>query len=38
LIRSATDAVMQWIYRPTILNGIAVETTTDVTLNFVNER
>jgi protein TonB len=38
LVRAASDAVMQWIYRPTILNGVAVETTTEVTLNFVNER
>ena len=38
LVRSATDAVMQWSYKPTMLNGQAVETQTEIVLNFVNER
>jgi TonB family protein len=38
LVRPATEAVMQWVYRPTYLNGVAVETQTDITLNFVSER
>ena len=30
----ATDAVKQWIYRPTMLNGVPVETQTNIQLNF----
>jgi TonB family protein len=35
LAQAAEDAVRQWIYRPTMLNGAAVETQTQITLNFV---
>jgi protein TonB len=38
LIRPATEAVMEWVYRPTYLNGVPIETQTDITLNFVNDR
>jgi TonB family protein len=38
LQKAAVDAVMQWQYRPTMLNGHPVETETTVTLNFVAER
>ncbi len=38
LQRAAIDAVMQWIYRPTILNGVPVETQTQIFLNFVGDR
>jgi protein TonB len=31
-LRSATDAVAQWRYRPTILNGQAVEIETYITV------
>jgi protein TonB len=34
LQRAATDAVRQWIYRPTMLNGIAMESETEVVLTF----
>jgi hypothetical protein len=29
---------MQWVYKPTLLNGTSVETETQITLNFVGER
>jgi periplasmic protein TonB len=35
LARSALEAVRQWRYRPTMLNGQAVEVETQVTVNFV---
>lgn len=35
LARSALDAVRQWRYRPTLLNGEPVEVQTFVTVNFV---
>ena len=38
LQRAAVDAVMQWLYRPTILNGVPVETQTQIFLNFVGDR
>jgi periplasmic protein TonB len=38
LQRAAIDAVMQWIYRPTILNGVPVETQTQIFLNFVGDK
>ncbi len=38
LQRAAVDAVLQWVYRPTILNGQAVETQTQVFLNFIGDR
>jgi TonB family protein len=34
LVRSATDAVKQWVYRPTLLNGNPVEVVTQVEVNF----
>jgi protein TonB len=38
LQNAAKEAVMQWVYKPTLLNGTAVETVTQITLNFVGER
>ncbi len=38
LQKAAVDAVMQWQYRPTMLNGHPVETETSITLNFVSDR
>jgi periplasmic protein TonB len=35
LARSALDAVREWRYRPTMLNGQAVEVETQITVNFV---
>jgi len=37
LARAARDAVNQWIYRPTLLNGSAVEVETLITVKFVLE-
>jgi protein TonB len=34
LIQSALDAVKQWKYKPTLLNGEPVEVVTQVTVNF----
>ena len=34
LMRAALDAVRQWVYRPTLLNGQPVEVSTTVTLTF----
>lgn len=34
LVQSATDAVRQWIYKPTLLNGEAVEVITQIDVNF----
>jgi protein TonB len=38
LRQAAIDAVKQWVYKPTILNGVAVEAQTQVLLNFKAER
>jgi protein TonB len=38
LQRAAVDAVMQWVYRPTLLNGRPVESQTRIVLNFVGQR
>lgn len=38
LQKAAIDAVMQWQYKPTTLNGQPVETESAITLNFVNDR
>jgi TonB family protein len=38
LQKAAVDAVMQWQYKPTMLNGRPVETETNITLNFVSDR
>jgi len=35
---AAIDAVKQWIYKPTLLNGQAVETETEIVLNFIGDR
>jgi protein TonB len=34
LVQSATDAVKQWIYKPTLLNGEPVEVITQIDVNF----
>jgi len=34
LVKAASDAVMQWIYRPTLLNGQPVQNDVRITLNF----
>ncbi len=34
LVPSATDAVKQWLYRPTLLNGEPVEVVTQIDVNF----
>jgi protein TonB len=35
LVKAAVDAVMQWVYRPTILNGTPVEVQAPITVNFI---
>ncbi len=35
LVQAAEDAVLKWTYQPTLLNGMAVEVETTVTVNFV---
>ena len=35
---AAVEAVKQWIYKPTLLNGQPVETETEIVLNFVGDR
>ena len=35
---AAVEAVKQWVYRPTLLNGQPVETETEIVLNFVGDR
>lgn len=34
LVPSATEAVQQWVYRPTLLNGNPVEVTTQIDVNY----
>jgi protein TonB len=34
LVNAAREAVLQWKYRPTLLNGQPVEVVTDITVNF----
>jgi hypothetical protein len=34
LIHSATDAVSQWVYKPTLLNGEPVSVLTTVDVNY----
>jgi periplasmic protein TonB len=34
LVQSATDAVKQWRYQPTLLNGEPVEVVTQIDVNF----
>jgi protein TonB len=38
LQNAAIEAVKQWVYKPTLLNGTPVETDTQIMLNFVGER
>jgi protein TonB len=38
LVNAAKEAVMQWRYRPTLLNGQAVEAETQVVINFLADR
>jgi periplasmic protein TonB len=38
LVNAAADAVRQWKYKPTLLNGQPVETDTQILVNFVGER
>jgi len=38
LVKAAQDAVMQWRYRPTLLNGVPVQNDTRITLNFVAQQ
>lgn len=35
LIKAAMDAVLQWVYAPTILNGQAVEVSAPISVNFI---
>ena len=35
---AAIEAVKQWVYKPTLLNGQPVETDTEIQLNFVGDR
>lgn len=35
LVRAALDAVSQWVYRPTLLNGEPVEVTAPIEVNFI---
>ena len=35
LVKAAVDAVRQWIYRPTLLNGEPVEVTAPIEVNFI---
>ena len=34
LVQAALDAVKQWVYQPTLLNGQPVEVLTEIDLNF----
>ena len=38
LVKAATDAVMQWVYKPTLLNGVPVQNDTHITLNFMGDK
>ena len=35
LVNAAREAVLQWRYRPTMLNGQPVEVITDIVVNFI---
>ena len=35
LVRAAIEAVLQWTYKPTVLNGQAVEVSAPITVNFI---
>jgi protein TonB len=34
LVKAALEAVRQWVYAPTLLNGRPVEVVTDIVVNF----
>src|SRR5262249_35231833 len=34
LVTSAIDAVKQWLYQPTVLNGVAVKVNTEIVVHF----
>lgn len=38
LVNAAREAVLQWIYKPTLLNGTPVEAQTRVLVNFMGEQ
>ena len=38
LQNAAVDAVTQWVYKPALLNGVPVETDTEVVINFLGSR
>ena len=38
LQNAASDAVKQWVYKPTLLNGAAVETETEIVVNFLGDK
>ena len=38
LVQAAKEAVMQWRYRPTLLDGQPVENKTQISLNFLSSR
>jgi protein TonB len=38
LRNAAIQAVKQWVYKPTLLNGKPIEAETRITLNFVTRR
>jgi protein TonB len=38
LVNAAAEAVRQWRYRPTLLNGQPVEVDTQILVNFVGEK
>jgi protein TonB len=35
---AAMDAVWQWVYKPTLLNGAPVETETEILINFLGDK
>jgi TonB family protein len=37
LQQAATDAVTQWVYQPTLLNGVPVENETRISINFASD-
>jgi len=38
LQKAAQEAVMQWVYKPTLLNGIPVENETHISINFSSDK
>jgi protein TonB len=37
LQKAAQEAVMQWVYKPTLLNGTPVENVTHISINFAGK-